>query len=273
MSYSQHANSTVPRQGLYHSYTLSCDEYGVRPINSASFGKAVRHAFPGIKTRRLGNRGNSKYHYISLRPAIRLEAMRLNEYGDSSGQHHEAAEEHAATYQASGHAGFDEEEEDEIDDTEMEDEDEGFSYLRKSSSSQDTRSWTRPMAFTRRHTTSSLSPFSPVDMTMVYHLPGYPNLSEVSTLVGPMEVVQMFWTTFNQHQETLADCVRALRFDQFEMVVCSNYLYVGYAANVRQIRTFWAQLTPVNIEICNRPEISRKIDEAMCVVYDVSVVS
>ena len=102
LSYTQDVNSTVPRQGLYHSYTTSCAEYGVKPINSASFGKAVRNAFAGIKTRRLGVRGNSyvlnplrdsnadllsrrKYHYVSLRPAIRVEAERLNHFGDSSG--------------------------------------------------------------------------------------------------------------------------------------------------------------------------------------------
>lgn len=31
---------------------------------------------------------NSKYHYVSLRPAISTEAHRLNAYGDSSGQLH-----------------------------------------------------------------------------------------------------------------------------------------------------------------------------------------
>lgn len=30
----------------------------------------------------------SKYHYVSLRPAISTEAHRLNAYGDSSGQLH-----------------------------------------------------------------------------------------------------------------------------------------------------------------------------------------
>jgi len=85
LCYSRNEGSTVPRQGLYHSYSLSCQEYGVRPVNSASFGKAVKVAFPGIKTRRLGHRGNSKYHYVSLRPSIRIEAVRLNDFGDSSG--------------------------------------------------------------------------------------------------------------------------------------------------------------------------------------------
>jgi hypothetical protein len=31
---------------------------------------------------------SSKYHYVSLRPAISTEAHRLNAYGDSSGQLH-----------------------------------------------------------------------------------------------------------------------------------------------------------------------------------------
>jgi hypothetical protein len=59
---------------------MSCADYGVSAINSASFGKAVRGAYPGIKTRRLGNRGNSKYHYVSLRPAIKVEADRLGSF-------------------------------------------------------------------------------------------------------------------------------------------------------------------------------------------------
>ena len=36
------------------------------PLNPASFGKLVRIIFPGIQTRRLGIRGESKYHYVDL---------------------------------------------------------------------------------------------------------------------------------------------------------------------------------------------------------------
>ena len=36
------------------------------PLNPASFGKLVRIIFPGIQTRRLGQRGESKYHYVDL---------------------------------------------------------------------------------------------------------------------------------------------------------------------------------------------------------------
>lgn len=35
-------------------------------LNAASFGKLVRVIFPGIQTRRLGVRGESKYHYVNL---------------------------------------------------------------------------------------------------------------------------------------------------------------------------------------------------------------
>jgi len=38
----------------------------VVPLNPASFGKLVRVIFPGIQTRRLGVRGESKYHYVDL---------------------------------------------------------------------------------------------------------------------------------------------------------------------------------------------------------------
>lgn len=153
--------------------------------------------------------------------------MRLNDYGDSSGQWHVAPEDGALGFRPTD--GNELDEEDEIDDTEMEDEDEGFSNLRKSTSStsMDTRAWTRPTAYTRRHTTSSLSPFSPVDITPVYHLPGYPGIADLSSLAGPAETAQMFWTVFNQHQESLADCVRALRFDMFESLVSLFELPTG----------------------------------------------
>lgn len=35
-------------------------------LNPASFGKLVRIIFPNVQTRRLGVRGESKYHYVDL---------------------------------------------------------------------------------------------------------------------------------------------------------------------------------------------------------------
>lgn len=70
---------------MHHAYVLASSDYGLTAINAASFGKAVRAAFPGIKNRRLGHRGNSKYHFVSIRPTLAIEAQRLNEFGEHHG--------------------------------------------------------------------------------------------------------------------------------------------------------------------------------------------
>lgn len=44
-------------------YASRCSDDRVMVLNPASFGKLVRVVFPAIKTRRLGVRGESKYHY------------------------------------------------------------------------------------------------------------------------------------------------------------------------------------------------------------------
>ncbi|KAI9721338.1 MAG: hypothetical protein M1828_005198 [Chrysothrix sp. TS-e1954] len=57
---------SVPRSRVYTHYTQRCGTERVDTLNPASFGKLVRVIFPGINTRRLGVRGESKYHYVSL---------------------------------------------------------------------------------------------------------------------------------------------------------------------------------------------------------------
>lgn len=44
-----------------------CNESKIEPVNAASFGKLIRSVFSGLRTRRLGTRGNSKYHYYGIR--------------------------------------------------------------------------------------------------------------------------------------------------------------------------------------------------------------
>ena len=61
-NYAPYPDGNVPRQGLYFSYRRVCEQYGIPHINTATLGKAIRHCFPTIKTRRLGVKGNSKYH-------------------------------------------------------------------------------------------------------------------------------------------------------------------------------------------------------------------
>ncbi|KAI9448203.1 hypothetical protein H4582DRAFT_71020 [Lactarius indigo] len=79
-NYAPYPDGNVPRQGLYFSYRRVCDQYGIPHINTATLGKAIRLCFPTIKTRRLGVRGNSKYHYCGIRPATSAEAEWLQDY-------------------------------------------------------------------------------------------------------------------------------------------------------------------------------------------------
>ncbi|ETW83948.1 hypothetical protein HETIRDRAFT_170415 [Heterobasidion irregulare TC 32-1] len=79
-NYAPYPDGNVPRQGLYFSYRKVCDQYGIPHINTATLGKAIRLCFPTIKTRRLGVRGNSKYHYCGIRPATSAEAEWLQDY-------------------------------------------------------------------------------------------------------------------------------------------------------------------------------------------------
>ncbi|KAG6854778.1 hypothetical protein C0991_001205 [Blastosporella zonata] len=67
-NYAPYPDGNVPRQGLYFSYRRVCDQYGIPHINTATLGKAIRLCFPTIKTRRLGVRGNSKYHCAAFSP-------------------------------------------------------------------------------------------------------------------------------------------------------------------------------------------------------------
>lgn len=51
---------------MYCCYAERCGSERVSVLNPASFGKLVRIIFPNVQTRRLGVRGESKYHYVDL---------------------------------------------------------------------------------------------------------------------------------------------------------------------------------------------------------------
>lgn len=63
---------SVPRGRVYANYASQCANERITVLNPASFGKLVRVLFPGLKTRRLGVRGESKYHYVNF--TLREEA-------------------------------------------------------------------------------------------------------------------------------------------------------------------------------------------------------
>ncbi|XP_064179654.1 MHC class II regulatory factor RFX1 isoform X1 [Anguilla rostrata] len=70
---------SLPRSTLYCHYLLHCQEQKLEPVNAASFGKLIRSVFMGLRTRRLGTRGNSKYHYYGLRIKASSSLLRLME--------------------------------------------------------------------------------------------------------------------------------------------------------------------------------------------------
>ena len=62
----QRSGSSVRRDRVFERYAEKCGDERVPVLNAASFGKLVRIIFPNVQTRRLGVRGESKYHYVDL---------------------------------------------------------------------------------------------------------------------------------------------------------------------------------------------------------------
>ncbi|KAL5003122.1 hypothetical protein BDV10DRAFT_155629 [Aspergillus recurvatus] len=60
------STGSVRRDRVYCCYAEKCGTERVSVLNPASFGKLVRIIFPNVQTRRLGVRGESKYHYVDL---------------------------------------------------------------------------------------------------------------------------------------------------------------------------------------------------------------
>ena len=60
------STNSVRRDRVFARYTERCGNERVPTLNPASFGKLVRIIFPNVQTRRLGVRGESKYHYVDL---------------------------------------------------------------------------------------------------------------------------------------------------------------------------------------------------------------
>lgn len=66
-NYETSEGNSLPRALMYGHYLRHCAELRLDPVNAASFGKLIRSVFVGLTTRRLGTRGNSKYHYCGIR--------------------------------------------------------------------------------------------------------------------------------------------------------------------------------------------------------------
>lgn len=60
-------DSYVPRGRIFAQYASICAHFKLKPLSQASLGKLIRTVFPDLTTRRLGMRGQSKYHYCGLK--------------------------------------------------------------------------------------------------------------------------------------------------------------------------------------------------------------
>lgn len=81
---------SLPRSTLYNHYMRHCNEHKLDAVNAASFGKLIRSVFTGLRTRRLGTRGNSKYHYygIRIKPGSSLINVVVDEKPSTSSSHY-----------------------------------------------------------------------------------------------------------------------------------------------------------------------------------------
>lgn len=57
----------VRRGRIFAQYVSSCAQNGLKPLSQATLGKLIRSLYPNLTTRRLGMRGQSKYHYCGLK--------------------------------------------------------------------------------------------------------------------------------------------------------------------------------------------------------------
>ena len=44
----------------------------MKPLSTADFGKVMKQVYPGVRPRRLGTRGNSRYCYSGMRNTSKL---------------------------------------------------------------------------------------------------------------------------------------------------------------------------------------------------------
>ncbi|KAJ0179677.1 hypothetical protein K1T71_004268 [Dendrolimus kikuchii] len=70
---------SLPRSTLYTHYLRHCGAHRLEPVNAASFGKLIRSVFVGLRTRRLGTRGNSKYHYYGIRAKPHVDGDHMHQ--------------------------------------------------------------------------------------------------------------------------------------------------------------------------------------------------
>lgn len=63
---------SIPKQDVYDQYLKYCENVSMKPLSTADFGKVMKQVYPGVRPRRLGTRGNSRYCYSGMRNTCKL---------------------------------------------------------------------------------------------------------------------------------------------------------------------------------------------------------
>ncbi|EJD53783.1 hypothetical protein AURDEDRAFT_110534 [Auricularia subglabra TFB-10046 SS5] len=289
-NYATYPDGNVPRQGLYMSYRRVCDQYGIPHINTATLGKAIRLCFPTIKTRRLGVRGNSKYHYCGIRPSTAAEAEWLQDYvrksnatkaqdggrgsmpgksGDEGGSDNEDEDESSegggpskrASLTINGAKGL--EHMDPSDKTPT-----AKSILPSAQAARPANAFINPrirrsvgpelaLGQTPHPSVPASAPQPYMQQHPVHSVRNLPNFPSIDEAVGASSTphgmaAREVWGWFEAHLDQLLDSIRSFRFDQFEM----------------HLRTFWQNLTGEYREVVHAPAIAGLMAKADALLYD-----
>ncbi|CAH6719975.1 hypothetical protein CLIB1444_03S01640 [[Candida] jaroonii] len=61
------ATAVVPRNKIYANYVRTCCQHGIYPSSSTNFGRLIKILYPNLTIRRLGVKGQAKYHYCGIK--------------------------------------------------------------------------------------------------------------------------------------------------------------------------------------------------------------
>ncbi|KAF8571833.1 hypothetical protein P879_02106 [Paragonimus westermani] len=85
MSHLEEDPSTCLRKDeVYEDYRAYCDKHHMKTLNTADFGKVMKRAFPNVKPRRLGQRGQSRYCYGGMRKKTEVQPPFLPDLTDEA---------------------------------------------------------------------------------------------------------------------------------------------------------------------------------------------
>ncbi|KAM7537073.1 hypothetical protein Aperf_G00000068109 [Anoplocephala perfoliata] len=70
-------STCLRKDEVYDDYKAYCEKHHMKILNTADFGKVMKRAFPNVRPRRLGQRGQSRYCYGGMRKKLDTQAPTL----------------------------------------------------------------------------------------------------------------------------------------------------------------------------------------------------